>query len=222
MADVRTDALKSLLENTDQAVREAAWERFVAGYSGIILYIARRVCGDRDGAMDGYALVLEQLRADDFRRLRHFIADGRSEFSTWLLVVAQRICLDEQRRRFGRIRGDADGEQASRGAFRARNRLANLAGADIDLAGLPDNSNNNPESLVREAQMHQAVESALQKLAPRERLMIKLRFEDQLGMPDIAQALELPSRFHAYRMLKDVLAKLKESLTSNGVKDGEP
>ena len=222
MADVRMDALKSLLETSDHAVREAAWEEFVAGYSGIVLHIARRVCGDRDGAMDGYALVLDQLRADDFKRLRRFVADGRSEFSTWLLVVAQRICLDEQRRRYGRIRIDSDSVQASRDNFRARSRLANLVGADIDLADLPDSSDNNPETLVRETQMHQAVESALQKLAPRERLMIKLRFEDQLGMPDIAQTLELPSRFHAYRMLTDILARLKQSLASNGVSDGEP
>jgi RNA polymerase sigma factor (sigma-70 family) len=221
MADVRLDALRSVLETSDHVARDAAWEKFVAGYSGIILHIALRVFGDRDGAMDGYALVLEQLRANNFSRLRHFIADGRSEFSTWLLVVAQRICLDEQRRRYGRPRFANNGDLESPNR-QARRRLTNLIGAEIDLSELADTSSNNPESIVRGKQIHDAVESALGKLEPRERLMIKLRFEDDVAMPDIARALDLPSRFHAYRMLTDVLSKLKRSLTSDGVSDGEP
>ena len=216
------DALKSLLETSDHTEREAAWEKFVAGYSGIILHIARKVCGDRDGAMDGYALVLEQLRADDFKRLRRFVADGRSEFSTWLLVVAQRICLDEQRRRYGRLRLQAHYDAPSRETWKARARLANLVGADVDLSDLPDAAENNPETILLVNQMHEAVESALNGLDPRERLMVRLRFEDDLAMPDIARTLELPSRFHAYRMLSDILAKLKRSLSTNGVSEGEP
>jgi len=221
MADVRMDALKVLLETPEPAERDAAWERFIAGYTGIILHTARRVCADRDGAMDCYALVLEQLRADDFKRLRHFIADGRSEFSTWLLVVTQRICLDEKRRRFGRIRGTQEGTYAT-AAREARHRLANLVGADVDLAALPDDATDNPEAGMRARQMHAAIDSALGKLDARERLLVRLRFEDELDMPEIARALELPSRFHAYRMLSGILLKLRTSLASNGISDGAP
>jgi DNA-directed RNA polymerase specialized sigma24 family protein len=49
--------------------------------------------------MDGYAYVLEALRSDDYRRLRAYAADGRSKFSTWLVVVARRLCLDLHLRR---------------------------------------------------------------------------------------------------------------------------
>jgi RNA polymerase sigma factor (sigma-70 family) len=222
MADVRTDALKSLLQTSDLSEREVAWEKFVAGYTRLILHVAHRVCGDQDGAMDGYALVLEQLRADDFKRLRSFVADGRSEFSTWLLVVAQRICLDERRRKYGRVYGASSLDSEAREQLKARTRLANLIAADIDLLELADGNGADPERDVRVKQIHEAVENSLAKLEPRERLLVKLRFEDDLAMPDVARTLELPSRFHAYRMLSQVLERLKRSLASNGVSDGEP
>jgi RNA polymerase sigma factor (sigma-70 family) len=221
MADARTDALKCLLETSDLDEREVAWEKFLAGYSRLILHVAHRVCGERDGAMDGYALVLEQLRADNYRRLRAFVADGRSEFSTWLLVVAQRICLDERRRRYGRVRNSAT-DAESQEQVKARTRLANLIGADIDLSEVVDSNGHDPERVVRAKQIHEAVEHSLAKLEPRQRLLVKLRFEDDLAMPDIARTLQLPSRFHAYRMLTEILEMLKRSLASNGVSDSEP
>lgn len=222
MADVRTDALKSLLETSDLDEREVAWEKFVAGYSRLILHVAHRACGDKDGAMDGYALVLEQLRADDFKRLRSFVADGRSEFSTWLLVVAQRICLDERRRKYGRVHNSTTLDTESREHVKVRARLANLIGADIDMLELADGNGQTPEREIRVKEMHDAVENSLAKLEPRQRLLVKLRFEDDLAMPDIARTLELPSRFHAYRMLSVVLEQLKRSLATNGVSDSEP
>jgi len=69
-----------------------------------LLHTARTRHPDYDTAMDGYADVLEALRRDDFRRLRGCAADGRSKFTTWLMVVTRRLLLDSPRRPPSRAR----------------------------------------------------------------------------------------------------------------------
>jgi RNA polymerase sigma factor (sigma-70 family) len=214
--------LARLLETDDCAVRESAWAEFVAAHSRLLLHVGRSFGGDHDAAMDRYACVLEQLRADDFRRLRTFVADGRSEFSTWLVVVAQRICLDHWRSRYGRLRPvDAD-ESAHDQQWAARRRLVDLLSADVDLSSLSDGHATSPEDRVREADLYHALESALALLDPRDRLLVKLRFEDEIPMPEVARSLGFPTRFHVYRRLSLVLADLRRALESSGVRDAAP
>jgi DNA-directed RNA polymerase specialized sigma subunit len=70
--------------------------------------------------------------------------------------------------------------------------------------------------------MHRALASALATLEPRDRLLIKLRFEDGLPMPEIAQQLRLPTRFHAYRRLTEVLGSLRQALERGGIGESTP
>jgi RNA polymerase sigma factor (sigma-70 family) len=169
--------------------------------------------------MDRYAAVLDRLRQDDFRRLRTYVADGRSEFTTWLVVVAQRICLDDRRHRYGRSRrpvGDStdyDDERA------ARRRLVDLVASKVDLSSISDTRSDSPEDSVRVADLYHALQAALSHLEPRDRLLIKLRFEDELPMPEIARSLKFPTRFHAYRRLTQVLGDLRDALEDSGVRD---
>jgi len=103
-SDVVPDELRQLLRAEDAPGREAAWSGLIARYNALLLHVARTVAVNREDAMDAYALVLGELRADDFRRLRSYAGDGRSKFTTWLVVVVQRICLDFVRQRYGRRR----------------------------------------------------------------------------------------------------------------------
>lgn len=222
MADARTEALYRLLKANDPVAREADWAELVRGYTRLILHVAHSVCGDHDRAMDHYAYVLEQLRADDFRRLRTFVADGRSEFSTWLLVVAQRLCRDHHRHIYGRLRNNGDGTHAGDEDMAARRRLVDMIGAKVDLEALADDRGFDPEYALRVDQVHTVLSAALALLAPKDRLLIRLRFEDGLSMPEVARSLEMPSRFHAYRRLDEVLATLRGALTRNGISDGAP
>jgi len=107
-------ALSRLLAEPNTEARDEAWAEFVRQHSRLLLHVARSFGGDHDAAMDRYTYVLEQLRQDDLRRLRTYSADGRSEFSTWLVVVAQRLCMDYYRAKYGRLR--AEGEDASHAA----------------------------------------------------------------------------------------------------------
>jgi len=45
------------------------------------------ILAGHDGALDGYAYMLEELAVTDCQRLRKYAADGRGRFSTWLAVV---------------------------------------------------------------------------------------------------------------------------------------
>jgi RNA polymerase sigma factor (sigma-70 family) len=215
-------ALARLLTAGEPAAREAAWADFLATHSRLILHVARSLRGDHDAAMDRYAKVLEQLRDDDFHRLRAYAADGRSEFSTWLVVVAQRICLDHWRSRYGRLRATEGDAAAREEEWAARRRLVDLIAADVALSSLGDHKASGPEDTLRVADLYQALESALALLDPRDRLLVKLRFEDGLPMPEVARSLGFPTRFHAYRRLSRVLDDLRRILETAGVRDATP
>jgi RNA polymerase sigma factor (sigma-70 family) len=211
--------LSRLLVQRDPSRREDAWAEFVASYSKLILYVARRRGGDHDAVMDRYTAVLDGLRQDDFRRLRTYVADGRSEFSTWLVVVAQRICLDQRRHRYGRPRPPVEDQTSHDEEWAARRRLVDLLSAEIDLSSVADNEAVSAEETIRLADLYHALQAALGLLEPRDRLLIKLRFEDDLPMPEIARSLQFPTRFHAYRRLTHVLGDLRHALEDSGVRD---
>ncbi|HEX2722933.1 MAG TPA: sigma factor, partial [Gemmatimonadaceae bacterium] len=98
-------SLQSLLTASAENVDDA-WSVFVAEYSPLLLHVARSVSHGRDQAMDAYAHVLEQLRRDQCQRLRRYETDPRSRFTTWLVIVCRRLCVDFHRAHFGRARAE--------------------------------------------------------------------------------------------------------------------
>jgi len=216
MADDLPPVLSRLLTPAAPPADDEPWAEFVRLHSKLLLHVCRSLGGGHDAAMDRYAYLLEQLRRDDYRRLRTFVADGRSEFSTWLVIVAQRLCLDHHRHRYGRARSPLGDGPAHEDERRARRRLVDLVSAEIDMAALRDGGTPSPEEEFHSSEAHRALESALNQLPPRDRLLVRLRFEDELPMPEVARALGLPSRFHAYRRLTAVLAALRHELERAG------
>jgi RNA polymerase sigma factor (sigma-70 family) len=213
--------LRRLLEPSDPAARDAAWDAFVARHSRLLLHLARLVMPDRDGAMDAYAHLLEQLRRDDFRALRIYTADGRSQFTTWLAVVARRTCVDFYRHRYGRPRGDGTTRRVEMERA-VRQRLTDLAGSAIELAELADARSAGPEGELRAAQLHEALHAAIAGLPAADRLLLKLRFEDGLSGQAIASVVGLPSTFHAHRRIKAVLRELQRRLAARGIESSAP
>ena len=222
MADARAGILRRLLDATDPSLREAAWTDFVGAYSKLVLHVARASCASQDAAMDHYAYILDQLASDDFRRLKRYVADGRSEFSTWLVVVAQRLCRDHDRQRYGRLRAHPGNLPTAEDEHAIRRRLVDLVGAKVDLTLVPDTGNPDAEYAMRTGEMEKALEKELESLRSGERLLLKLRFEDDCGMEEIAETLRLPSRFHAQRKLSQVLRALKRALERRGIGESTP
>lgn len=169
--------------------------------------------------MDHYTYMLEQLRADDFKRFRAYVPDERTKFTTWLVVVARRLCLDHHRRIYGRFRVDgaeADSPEAT------RRRLAQLLVAEIDVADLPAEHVMNPEQEIRAKQLLECLTAALATLRPEDRLVLRLRFQDEVPVREITQLMELPTVFHLYRKINKVLKRIRNVLEEMGVQDSRP
>lgn len=211
--------LSALFGVADPAARDAAWRRFVETHSRLLLYAARSIDRNHDAAMDAYAFVLEQLQRDDFRRLRVYAADDRGKFSTWLVLVARRLCLDHVRQRYGRRQSE---DAQSHEAHETRRRLLDHVAEEVDVAEIANEGNRDAEMRVRVEELREALAEALAALAPADRLLIKLRFQDALSVPEIARILEAPTPFHIYRRLNAVLARLRAGLARRGVKDPDP
>ena len=206
------EELHELLAARDADARERAWGRFVGRFSPLILHTARSVIRERDGAMDAYAVALEQLRADDCRRLRRYSEEPGAKFSTWLVVVVRRICLDHLRHRYGRTRsGESTDERAP------RRRLVDLVAAPLDEGNdAADPAESGADRLERE-QVAGALQVALARLEPRQRLLLVMRFEDERTAREIASLLGYPTPFHVYRAVNTALTDLRKSLAEQGI-----
>jgi len=215
--------LRCLLEAGDGSRQESAWKAFVERHNRIVLHTVHSEAGGYDDAMDRYAYVLEQLRKDDFARLRRFAGDGRSRLSTWLVVVVRRLCRDFYRMRYGRLRaGDSLEGRRARERHELRQRLVDMAASEFNIALVPDGSGRDPELSLRRHELEQAVRSAVDGLDPQIQLMVKLRFYEELSTREIAAMMRLPSQFHVQRQLRAALETVRECLAASGVADPRP
>jgi RNA polymerase sigma factor (sigma-70 family) len=217
--------LSRLLDARASARADAAWDDFVAIHSPLLLHVTRALTSDRDTAMDAYARVLERLREDDCRRLRAYVPDGRSRFTTWLVTVVRRLCLDWHRENFGRAR--AEGSDRAREAHERRRRLRTLA-RDVGIEELNDavdagtREAADPDEQLRALELHDALEAALATLPPSDQVLLRLRFDDELSAQQIARTLHYPTPFHVYRRINALLAQLRASLKARGIESSVP
>ena len=210
-------SLSRLVHARTASDADAAWREFVAEHSRLLLHVCRSVWRTPDDAMDAYAQVLEHLSADDFRRLLEFARHPRSKVSTWLVVVARRICLDLYRRRYGRP--GSDGVQDQR---RARRRLQDLVAEQLEVHDTATPESEATDAAIRHAELHDALHCTLVALPARDLLLLKLRFGDDLAAQEIAKLLGYPSPFHVYRRLNALLSELRGSLSRRGVESATP
>lgn len=211
--------LTRLLRACEGAEREDTWAEFVAAHSDVLLHICRAHARNHDVAMDGYAYVLEALREDGCRRLHGYVPDGETRFTTWLVVVARRLLLDHYRRRYGRSRSK---DESRRADSDLRRRLEDLVAAEVDTDQLSSAPGSSPDASIRRAEMADLLRLAIKELAPPDRLLLALRFEDERPVREIARILRLPTVFHVYRRQALVLAALRRTLARRGVEGPEP
>lgn len=220
MADDLPRELAELLHPKDARARERAWSAFLDRYNRYILGTARYIAPDYDEAMDRYRYALEELRRDDFKRLRGYAAEPGSKFSTWLVVVVRRLCRDYERKKYGRKREGSG--RVAREASEARRKLEDLIVEDLAPDRIADSAGSNPEREMRERELHLVLSEAVESFAPEERLLLRLRFEDELPATRIAEVLRLDSEFQVYRRLKKAMARLRERLEEEGIHDPRP
>jgi len=211
--------LSALLAASDSQSREDAWAAFLSAYSALIVRVARLLGGGDDAVMDRYTFVLDQLQRDDLKRIRQYTADGRGEFTTWLVLVVRRLCMDEHRRRYGRRQSDSD-TAADRHA--ERRRLADLLGVAPELAEVAAPANDEADAGIRVVELSTALEGAIARLDTADRLLLRLRFADDLSVPHIARIVRAPSTASVYRRLERIFASLRTALREVGVEDSVP
>lgn len=207
--------VQSLIAATDPAARERAWATFLHQHSGVILRVARTLGGGHDATMDRYAFVLDALQRDDCKRLRAYAPEGRGSFSTWLAVVARRLCMDEHRHRYGRAQSDDADAEAERAT---RRQLADLVGSELGLDTIEGNTDA-PDVQLERAELRAVLDGVLAQLDVTERLILRLRFEDALSVPEIARLLGIDSAFKVYRQLDKLLVTVRAHLEAAGIHD---
>jgi RNA polymerase sigma factor (sigma-70 family) len=212
---VLPSVVSALLAAREPEAQERAWAEFLETYSGLLLETAYYLGRSYDGAMDRYAFIVERLRRDDFRRLRQFQATGASRFSTWLAVVARRLCLDRARQQYGRRR--APQAEAVESARAVRRRLVDLVAERIDVTCLADESQVAADAALATAERRRTLARVAQGVDARSTLLLKLRFERDLPAREIAHLMGFPSQFHVYRELKSLLDRIRRALLDAGV-----
>ena len=107
-----------------------------------------------------------------FTRIADF--DGRAAFSTWLTRIAINTCLDElrRRRRLEPVADDSD------------------EGGEGPLARVPDRRAG-PEELSIDRQTVARLERLEAGLPPQQREVFRLRFYAEMGLEEIAEALDV-------------------------------
>jgi RNA polymerase sigma factor (sigma-70 family) len=214
--------LASLLEARDPDTRARSWGSFIRAYSDLILRAVQSYGRDHDARMDLYTHVLEELGRDDYRRLRAYSARRAGRFSYWLALVVRRLCVDHLRHVYGRNPAAAPGGAPAAENRRARRRLVDLLGEDLDVGSLKDASGKNPESELRSKQLGEALSAALSSLPARDLLLLKFRFEDDLAAREVAGLMGFPTVFHLYRRQNAVLESLRNALKVRGFQDPRP
>jgi len=208
--------LETLLAATDDEARARAWEDFLREYNDALMFAARSLGGEHDAVMDRYLFALNALRRDDCRRLRGYVENGRGKFTTWLIVVVRRLCLDEYRHRYGRPQGDA---AATADRRRERRNLTDLVGNELDLGRLEASPLEAPDAAVERAELTATLTQALDSLDASDRLILRLRLEDGVSVPEIARLLRTGSPFQLYRRIARILAAVRARLESAGIHD---
>ena len=208
--------LSQLLRAADSSSRLAAWEDLIGRHTRLLLAVSRSFSGSHDAAMERYTYILDKLREDDFRRLRTFEETSGARFSTWLTVTARHLCLDHLRTVYGRHRESAKPQRTYplRGIRRA---LADSIGPDVDVERIVDEQSPSLVAQTVVGERDEALRVALTQLTSRERLLLALRYEDDLSAARIASIVGLPTPFHVYRQLNTILSKLRYTLESRGV-----
>ena len=206
-----------LLAAAPGTASDDAWAAFLARYSVLLLRVATRFAPGYDAALDRYAYMLDELRKGDCRRLRKFAADGRGRFSTWLTVVARRLCLDHYRREYGRPRSTVRAGSGRSLVRSVRRELRRLEPGLDELANLPGLTDPDPAEEMDNRKRRTLLRHAIGQLSPSDQLLLRLRFEQDLTAREMATILGLPSPFHVYRRLETVYSTLRAQLGSRDV-----
>ncbi len=159
--------VKKALHDADQL----AYADLLQLYRDSIFQLMIRMCGN---SMDAEDLTIEAF-GKAFRKLGQYSPDYA--FSTWLFRIAANNCIDFMRK----SRRDALSQSTEK----------ELADQSIITRSLSSEAPN-PEQSIIQTQKIRLIREIVRRLKPHYRLLIEMRYFDELSYEEIAQQLELP------------------------------
>ncbi|MGE5580979.1 MAG: RNA polymerase sigma factor [Bacillota bacterium] len=136
-------------------------------YRKSICGLAYRITGDLHEAED----ITQNVFIRAYLALPNFSPNHEGAFKSWLLTITSRLCIDYTRnRRFGRSWGEAPSYQ--------------------ELDGLPARDDI-PQSII-EAEDKRSLQRALLRLPPNYRMVITLKYMEELDYREIAEIMKIP------------------------------
>ena len=203
-ADILPFGLNPSRENTSerhlveaaQRGDQGAFSELVRRYDRKVLRIALRILSSREDAQDAYQEVFLKV----YRKLHTFRFQCR--FNTWLYRIATNCCLDQIRRR------------KARPEFGVFERDERAGRSPLQL--VPDRRpGSSPHQLLGSGEIAERIESALDKLSPRERVVFVLRHYEGMRLRKVGETCGISedsakqSLFRATRKLRRELQDVR-------------
>jgi len=180
-----------------QAGSRAAFDTLVRQYEHQVLRLALHLTGSEHDAEDIYQ--------EAFLKAYRYIGNFRFEcsFYTWIYRIVTNLCLDQLRRKKTRREDHAV--------------IVDHSGDEIDvLASVSDErSFSNPAKELDRKLLGQRIQTALEKLTPRERMVFELKHYQGLRLRTIGEMLNTTEEtakntlFRATKKLRTQLAELR-------------
>lgn len=196
----QSEARQQQRAEDDELIRAAqkgdrqAFDALVRRYDRSVLRLALHVLGNEQDAQD--------VHQEAFLKAYRYLSNFRFEcsFYTWLYRIVTNLCLDQLRRRKSRR------EEPS--------TVLDGAGEEMDLlTNVRDGrASANPARELERKTMHEAIQSALDELTPRERAVFELKHYQGLKLRTIGEMLSTTEEtakntlFRATRKLRTRLA----------------
>jgi len=154
-------------ESASPAEAEAGFRELVQRYQERVFNTALRVLGNSADAAD----VTQEVFFTVYRKLSEFQFSSR--LFTWIYRITVNLSIDKRRR--GNVLPPT---------------ISEAAGGTATLASIPDESSVTPESWTESDFIEGKVQAAIQKLSPKLRSIIVLRYIEGLSYEEIAEVLE--------------------------------
>ena len=149
---------------------QKAYAELMGRYKDTIFFMLLKMVKDKDDADD---LTIEAF-GKAFRNLGQYTPDFA--FSTWLFKIATNNCIDFIRRKKEAVSLDRTYE--------------NSDGDEMSFE--PRSDSLNPEEKAIKKQKIQMMQSVVEKLQPRYRMLVELRYFQEKSYEEIAKELDLP------------------------------
>lgn len=172
---------------------QKAYAELMGRYKDTIFFMLLKMVRDKDDAED---LTIEAF-GKAFRNLHQYTPDFA--FSTWLFKIATNNCIDFIRKKKEAISLDR--------AYETQD------GDEISFE--PHSDFLNPEEKAIKKQKIKLMQSVIQKLQPRYRILVELRYFQEKSYDEIAKELQLPigtvkaQLFRARELLYNTLKKMR-------------